>query len=173
MGLTKNLFLTVFSALLCRDAGAQQFTNLNFEDAAIVQDSSSPFYPNAVFASDAIPGWTAEGFISPNDILYNDISLGSPSVSLLGNGGGYSALDGSFSIDLYGGFGGSGASITQTGVVPFSTASILFITQNAGALGGTLLVSLGGHNIPLLALSTGPNYTISGWDVSEFAGQSE
>jgi hypothetical protein len=36
---------------------------------------------------------------------------------------------------------------------------------------GTLTVSLGGVTVPYFALSTGPNYTLYGGDVSAFAGQ--
>jgi len=151
---------------------SQGFVNLNFENAIITPDPSSPYYPNAVYASDAIPGWTATGFIGPNDILYNSASLGSTSVSILGTSGFPPALDGNFSIYLYGGSTASSASISQTAVVPVSAASLLFEAQQSGT--GTLQVSLGGQNISFFALSSGANYTLYGGNIpSAFDNQSE
>src|ERR1700733_3713498 len=99
----KSVGVFLFAALSAISSCAQGFVNLNFEDATIIPDPSSPFYPNAVYASDAIPGWTATGFIGPTDILYNSASLGSTSVSILGVNGTPPALDGSYSVYLYGG----------------------------------------------------------------------
>jgi hypothetical protein len=150
---------------------AQGFTNLNFESATITPDPSSPYYPNAVYASSALPGWTATGFIGPNEILYNSASTGATSVSILGVNGFPKALDGQFSIYLYGGVTAASASISQTAVVPASSESILFEAQ--GGM-GTLLVSLGGQNVSFQALSTAPNYTLYGGNISPaFSGQSE
>jgi hypothetical protein len=171
MKLQVTAWLVVVSLALLRSASGQSFVNLNFENATIVPDPSSPYYPNAVSASNAIPGWTATGFIGPNDILYNSASLGSTSVSILGTSGFPPALDGAFSVYLYGGGTSTAASISQTGLVPDGTKSLLFKAQ-PGA--GTLLVSLGGQNISFSAISTGPNYTLYGGNISSaFAGQSE
>ena len=151
---------------------SQGFVNLNFEDASIVPDASSPYYPYAAYASFAIPGWTATGFLGPTNIFYNDISLGAPSVSLFGTNGPYPVIDGAFSIDLYGGSGQSseGASISQTGRVPAGTESLLFKAQPTI---GTLSVTLGGQNLSFSAISTGPNYTLYGGNIPlGLAGQS-
>ena len=57
------LFIIISLALI----HGQGFVNLNFENAQIVYDSSYP--PYAVYASDAIPGWTAYiGGVPQNDI---------------------------------------------------------------------------------------------------------
>jgi hypothetical protein len=172
MKIIKSQILIALFIVLCQKVHAQGFVNLNFEEATIVPDTSSP-YPNAVYAGDAIPGWIATGFIGPTDILYNSASLGDPSVSILGINGTPPALDGAFSIYLYGGGGPStGASISQTAIVPSSTESLLFEAQQSGT--GTLQVSLGGQNISFFALSTGANYTLYGGNVSlAFANQSE
>jgi len=170
--------------LLCaaRHSGlAQSFVDLDFEDAVIVPDPSSPYYPNAVYASDSLPGWTVTGnFMGPSEIFYNDISLGSPSVSIFDANGPsriyYPVLDEEFSVDLYGGsLQTPGVSINQTGLVPAYAASILFIASpNGSPLGGPLLVSLGGQNISFSALSAGPNYTVYGGNIpSGLAGESE
>ena len=177
MSINKKCVLIVLFNILCQHGQAQgSFQNLNFEQATIVSDPSSPYYPSAVYASDAIPGWTwtPTDILGTNDILYNDVSLGAASVSLLGNGGGFTAIDGAFSISIYGGANGPpGASISQTGIVPVSADSILFEAQGVGSLGGVLLVSLGGQNILFSAISTEPNYTLYGGNIPAFGGQSE
>jgi hypothetical protein len=96
-------------------------------------------------------------------------------VSILGTNGFPPALDGNFSIYLYGGLTAPAASISQTAVVPVSAESILFKAQNdGGVLGGTLLVSLGSQNISFSAISTGSNYTLYGGNIpSAFDNQSE
>jgi len=168
----KNTFvitILIFGGWHCFSQG---FVNLNFENAVITPDPSSPYYPNAVYASDAIPGWTATGFIGPTDILYNSASLGSTSVSILGTSGFPPALDGNFSIYLYGGGTAPSASISQTAIVPVSAESLLFEAQQSGT--GTLQVSLGGQNISFSAISTGSNYTLYGGNIpSAFDNQSE
>lgn len=97
---------------------SQDFVNLNFENAIITPDPSSYIYPDAVYASNAIPGWTATGFLGPKDVLYDSASLGSTSVSILDADGFPPALDGEFSVYLYGGGTATAASISQTGIVP-------------------------------------------------------
>jgi hypothetical protein len=170
----KNMCSILILVGLWQNTQGQGFVNLDFENAVITHDPSSP-YPNAVYASDAIPGWTPTGFIGPNDVLYNTASAGSTSVSILDVNGSPPALDGAFSVYLYGGGTEPAASISQTGVVPVSALSILFKAQNeGGVLGGPLLVSLGGQNISFFALSTGANYTLFGGNIpSAFTGQSE
>jgi hypothetical protein len=80
-------WLLIGLVLLLGVAGATgqgTFQNLNFEQATIVQDPSSPAYPYAVFAAEAIPGWTPTDYLGTNVILYNSISIGATSVSLCG-----------------------------------------------------------------------------------------
>ena len=152
----------------------QGFVNLDFEDAVITHDPASP-YANAVYASEALPGWAATGFIGPTNVLYNGSSAGSTSVSILDINGHPPALDGNFSVYLYGGITAASASISQTGLVPVGTESVFFEAQHYGLTQGTasLSVSLGGQNIPFFALATSSNYTLYGGNVSAFAGQSE
>ena len=179
MSINKKCVLIVLFNILCQHGQAQgSFQNLNFEQATIVSDPSSPYYPSAVYASDAIPGWTPTSFLGTNDILYNETTLGAPSVSIYSaNGAGTppAPIDGTFSVELYGGANGPpGASISQTAIVPASAESILFEAQNlAGSLGGVLLVSLGGQSIPFFALSTGSNYTLYGGNIPAFGGETE
>jgi hypothetical protein len=152
---------------------SQGFVNLNFESATIVQDTSSIFYPHAVYASNAIPGWTITGanFLGPDEILYDTVSTGSSSISLFDTNGFPAVLGGRYSVGLYGGSNPSGVSISQTGVVPESALSLFFRAQSAI---GTLLVSLGGQNLSYFAVTNASNYTLYGATIpAELAGQSE
>jgi hypothetical protein len=179
----KFAYAILFSAGLIafsRDASGQNFINLNFEQAKIVLDTSSEYYPYAAYTSDALPGWTiGNNFMGPNEIFYNDLSLGAPSVALFGTNSEYSPppLDGKFSIGLYGGVNGPyppvpGVYISQTALVPTNAESILFKAQGYFS-NGPLLLSLGGQNISFAAISTTPDYTLYGGDISAFAGQIE
>ncbi len=168
--------MVAISCICFRNGYGQSFVNLDFEDATIVPDPSSPYYPSGVYAGSAIPGWTAAGLTSPNDILYDDASLGATSVTLCGTNSPYShsALDGLFSIELYGGVEGpaAGASISQTGLVPANAASLRFVAAGVSPpAGGLLLVSLGGQYIAISAISSGPNYTLYDGNIAPFAGQ--
>jgi hypothetical protein len=174
MSSTKSKIVAALLITLTQSGQAQNFINLDFEAATIVPDPSSLYYPYAVYAHYAIPGWTATGILGPNEILYNDVALGATSVSIFDRNGPFPIIDGAFTVQLHG--GGSiptGASISQTSLVPVDAVSILFKAQYSGLGGGMLLVSLGGQNILFSPLSTGPNYTLYGGDVSAFAGQAE
>lgn len=150
---------------------SQGFVNLNFESAVLITNGSTQIA--IVVASNAIPGWTATGYLGPDFILCGSASAGSSSVSILVTNGLDLPIDGAYSILLYGGHSAASASISQTGIVPASAVSILFKANFAGPPGGILLVSLGGQNIDFSAISNGPNYTLYGGDISAFAGQSE
>jgi hypothetical protein len=177
MKLRSNVWLVVVSLALFRNASGQSFVNLNFEDATIVPDLSSPYYPYAVYASQAIPGWTTVGFLGPNDILYNDLTLGTPNVSLLGLNDQYgpAPLDGAFSIILQAYAYGESPSISQTSLVPATAESLFFKAQaGTGSTTPILQVSLGGQDIPFSAISTGANYTLYGGNIpSTLEGQVE
>ncbi len=149
---------------------AQGFVNLNFESAVVVTDPTSLYYPFAINAAAALPGWTTGGgYLGPNDIGYNTISLGSTAIFLEGTGGTPVALDGSYSVLLFGGLPGS-ASITQTAVVSASAQSLQFIAEGTGMLS----VSLGGQDLPYVLLSTGSDYSVYGANLpAGLAGQSE
>jgi len=176
MRLQTPSWLVPVLALLLSAAGAVgqgTFQNLNFEDAVIVQDPTSIYYPWGVYASAAIPGWTTYVGGNPqSDILYNDIALGATSISIHRSDSVLGSLAGAYSIQLYGGITASSASITQSGLVPADASSLFFKAKYSGPPGGTLLVSVGGQNIPFSAVASQPNYTLFAGDVSAFAGQS-
>jgi len=149
---------------------SQGFINLNFESATIVPIMGSPLYPYAIATTDALPGWTVTTYqqtTPATQITYNDPALGSSAVNLWATNG--QQISGNYSVLLQGGVG-PGVSINQSGSVPGGTQSLLFEAQPGL---GTLLVSLGGQNIPFFAIGTGPNYTLYGGDASMFAGQND
>lgn len=152
---------------------AQAFQNLDFEAATVPQTQA----PGLVNVTAALPGWNA--FAGPDQlthVLFNEETLGTTSVSLLGtNGPGPlgKSIEGAYSVLLQGKETAPGASISQTAVVPALTQSILFMAQ-PDVVPETLLVSLGSQNIPVFTLGTGPNYTLYGGDIPPpFAGQLE
>lgn len=174
MSITKAHILTALLITVYQSGYAQGFINLDFEAATIVRNPSSPGAPYAVYATNAIPGWTPVSTLGPNDIIYNTAALGATTVSIFDRNGAYPVIEGAFSIQLYGGGGvPTGASISQTSLVPIGAESILFKALYSGPPGGTLLISLGGQDVPFSSITAGPNYTLYGGDISAFAGRVE
>jgi len=160
---------TVLLLLAASSALAQgTFVNLDFEQATV------PPTPVGVFGSFvdpavAFPGWTPGGFTNfPTSIgtvvLYNDISLGAPYITLIGpdfpNVTGFSSIQGCYSV-VMGYFAGLGVppTLSQTGLVPADAKSISL----AGFVSALMLNSV---NVPLFATQGG---RLEG-DVSSFAG---
>jgi hypothetical protein len=172
-----GILLAVFA--LRGNGAAQGFVNLDFENAQIVPLAGSPYYPYGIAATNALPGWTVfVGNSQQSQITYNDPALGSTWVNLWATN--EYVIDGDYSVLLQGGLNDSGdssASISQIGLVPVGTESLLFKAQtypNGELPAGSLLVSLGGQNISFFVVSTEPNYTLYGGNIpSAFAGQSE
>jgi hypothetical protein len=153
---------------------SQSFVNLDFESAKIISVIGGPNYPYTIATTNALPGWTV--FIGGSQITqinYNDPAVGSTFVNLWATNG--QQLSGSFSVLLQGGFNPP-ATISQTGLVPIGTESILFEAQQLNGQPGiaNLVVSLGGQDLSTSALATGLNYTLYGAAIPvAFAGQSE
>jgi len=167
-------WLVVISLAFLRNASGQGFVNLNFEDAQIIPIAGSPIYPYAIATTNALLGWTVyTGASQPAQVItYNAPALGSTWVNLWATNG--QQIDGNFSVLLQGGITASSASISQTGLIPVSTKSLLFEAQSGpGVVAGSLVVSLGGQIISFSAISTGPNYILYGGDISTFAGLTE
>jgi hypothetical protein len=117
-----------------------------------------------------MPGWAVYfGGSQQTLITYNAPALGSTWVVLWATNG--QNISGNFSVLLQGGLTASAASISQTGLVPAGSKSLSFEAQPIEAQPGPFLVSLAGQSIPYFPLSTGPNYTLYGADVSAFSGQ--
>jgi hypothetical protein len=161
----QKAFVLILMLAFGRVCFSQGFVNLDFESAKVIPVVGDSNYPNAVAITNAVPGWSVFGTMNGN-MLCNLPSIGTTSVILLATNG---VITGNYSVQLEGGFSFFPATISQTGLVPFSAQSILFAAQQGGT--GLLNVSLGGQDLPLSVVSTGMNYTLYGADVSAFAGQ--
>ncbi len=152
------------------------FQDLDFEEANIVPIVGSPLYPYVVTVADALPGWAVNyGTAQQTQILYNDEALGSTAVTLYASGypGFYTLpLQGNYSVLLQEGtyVGAPSASITQTGLVPAGSESLLF---DATSDPEPPEVLIGNQSVSLVTVGSGANYTIFGADISSWAGQTE
>jgi hypothetical protein len=156
------------------------FQNLNFEEANIVPIAGSPYYPYAITVANALPGWTVDyGSAQQTQILYNDPSLGDTAVTLYANGYPGSpvpVIDGNFSVLLQGGLLNgvtTAASISQTGLIPSGTQSLLFDVGSPTFPPSPPQVSIGNQELSLFPVGSVGNYTIFGGNISEWAGQTE
>jgi hypothetical protein len=170
----KNIILVILLLFLWQTGFSQGFVNLNFESAQIIPIPDGDFGPETIATSNAVPGWTVYyGFSGTSqqqtEMTYNDFALGSTFVTLFATNG--QQIAGNFSVYLQGGSTAPAASISQTGLVPVGSQSLLFDAQPG--VPSLLTVSLGGQNISFNAISNGPNYTLYGGDISAFAGQTE
>ncbi len=171
MKLVSTFFLgSVLLVTGARLARSQGFVNLDFEDTTI-----TPAYPpgtvNFYATSVAIPGWAAYLGGSVASIIPNDgVSTGGDMVSLQdANALNYGAIQGNFSVLLQGSSlaAATTASVGQTGTIPNTAQSLTFFAS----LGGTVLVSFNGQNLPFSVIGSGANYTIYGANISNYAGQ--
>lgn len=144
-------------------AGQGSFQNLDFERATIaptpIGGGTYPADPAQCF-----PGWTVGG--SGTVVMYNDLSLGAPAISLMGpnfpNYPGYTPLQGSYSVLLqYLNIAGGPPTLSQSGMIPSDAQSINLLVGD-----GDAVVTLNGVTIPLVGLAGGR------WagDISAFAG---
>lgn len=167
------------SALAATAFGQGAFQNLDFE---------SPILPlvhvnrgfDFVMASNSIPGWTIFLGASQQDaLLYNNYFVGTAVVGLLGPEWTSfpQRIAGNYSVTLQGGSNPANvselvsAAIAQSSLVPASALSVQIRVREFINIGqGQFTVSLGEQNIPMLALSTAPDHTLFGGDISNFAG---
>ncbi len=165
------LGLVLFTLL--QTASGQGFVNLNFEQAGFyVPPTPVGGWGDFIDPALAFHGWTVGANPTGNTVtFYNDLSLGSPAVGLMGpnfpNAPGYSPLQGSYSVLLqYFGYAGGPPTLSQTGFVPANAESINFLVS-AGTGAGAARVTLDGVDISLVPIAGG---RLAG-DVSSFAGR--
>jgi len=169
---------SVILVVLCASLSSQAqgtFQNLNFEQANPIS-VSDPADPYLVTVASALPFWSVYyGNFQQTEMIYNGVSTGVTAVTLVGSGDQYVApIDGNYSVLIQGIVPGSTASISQTGLVPPGTQSLLFeATDPLTAVQGPLEEYLGTQTIPFFAVGTGPNYTLYGANISAWAGQTE
>lgn len=141
--------------------GQGTFQNLDFESANLAGFSPGASVP----ITDALPAWT--GYINGNPVdrvFYDNIFLSGPSIAVIDSLTPFfpPPIQGSYSAYLH-----AGASIGQTGQIPDSAASVIFLNNPFSAIN----VSFGGQNIPMVQLGTSGNNIIMAGNVSSFAGQ--
>ena len=146
----------------------QTFVNLNFESTTLTTNGS----PGTVSTSIGLPGWIAFiGGATQSTMLYNNGTLGSSAIAILGEGNSLTpVIGGNFSTALTGGAGGD-AMISQTGLVPANANTMFFDMYAQGYGPMDLAVSLNGQAINTLLYSTSSGYNTYAADVSSFAGQ--
>ena len=162
----------VVSVSLVISALAQgTFQNLNFEQANPIS-AGDPGAPYFVTATSALPYWrVCYGGVQETQVSYNAVSTGATQVTLVSTDIPlYDAIDGSYSVLLQGIVPGSEASISQTGMIPSATETLLFEAQPGI---GPLDVQLGTQIIPLSTVGSGPNYALYAADISAWAGDTE
>ncbi|HEV2320173.1 MAG TPA: hypothetical protein VGV18_10515, partial [Verrucomicrobiae bacterium] len=159
--------LVSIAALTACVANGQGFTNFGFESAEIVAVSTNANGSVNVATGNAIPGWTAFVGTSQLSVIAYDTptSVTWPAVGLLG-GPQAPAIEGNFDVGLF-----ENGSITQTGLVPAASESLLFGVSFGGSQ--PFVVSLDGQDLSYIALSnevnsSGVGYTIYGADVSGY-----
>jgi hypothetical protein len=160
------LVFTVAHQLL----GQGTFQNLGFETTMI----TPVVFPGGTRYTATVPGWawTPPGnFVNgdPNSVVYNDVALDSPAVSLQGTASPFApAIAGSYSILLQGGSqfmpSSSYSAIWQSGQIPTDAQSLIY-------WGGALQVTFNGQPLAPVAIGSTASYTIWGMDISAYAGQ--
>jgi len=161
------------AAFSCSVSGQSTFQNLDFEQANPVIVVGSPYYPYDVTAASALPYWTVTiGGVQQSQITENDPSTGAPWVMLCGpdSSFGFPPIDGNYSVLLQGSGVSSVPSISQTGLIPAGTQSLLF--EGKPGL-GALDVLIGTQIVSFSAIGGGANYTLYGADISAWAGDTE
>jgi hypothetical protein len=190
MNFMKNVkltFVSLVSILAAPSLHAQdgfQFQDLDFEQANPVIDLRSPFYPNGVTASSALPGWTAYlGNVPQTDVLQNRSTIDEASVDIFGPN--YPAaeqspdfipgtIDGNYSVLLQAGnipetLTDINASIAQLGFVPATAQSLEFKTYMTPTT--EFSVSIDGNSLTPVILGNNANYTLYGINIPSYAGQ--
>lgn len=168
------------SFFLSQSVYGQGFLNLNFEQATVAS-APSGYTPsdafNPISAASAFPYWTVrqDGTIC-NAVWGTPVALDQTSVALVSAG--YSPIQGNYSVQLSAyadapsGFYHN-SSISQTGLIPLGTLSLLFLVASpsqAGAVQPNPIVTINGTPISLSLLSQSGGVMTMAGDVSAFAG---
>jgi hypothetical protein len=169
--------LILLSGLTAATSFGQGFVNLNFESANVAVLPPGQF--EEVSPANAFPGWQLSwGALPATRVLHNTTTAGSVMTSLLDrNDVNRPSLAGNFSLLLVPGFDPrvqllTFSAITQSGLVPTMTQSLLFkMGHQLPPQNGNLAVTLGGQALSLIPLSVTETYNIYGADIHDWAGQ--
>jgi hypothetical protein len=179
MKISKNQILTALFIILCQNGQAQNFANLDFEQASIVP--ASPSYTpsdayDAIVAASALPYWTVtEDSTTCTAVWGEPVALDETSVALVS--GSYSPIQGNYSVQLSAyADAPSGlyrsSSISQTGFIPVGTQSIEFLIASpsqAGSVPPNPIVTINGTPISLFPMSESGGVITMAGNISAFA----
>jgi hypothetical protein len=166
------LLVLALACFPCKKAETAAFENLDFESASL---PVVPFgqYGGYVPISKGLSGWHAWLGTNPvTQILHNNISVGSPIISIWGPDWPYGTggrIEGDFTVVLAGGSSAT-LSISQTGTVPPDSRWLLFKGREGPTPGSVFGVSLDGQSLAVVVLATYAEYTLYGGEISAFAG---
>lgn len=150
------------------------FQNLGFESVSTIPIPGDAY--GRVQFSPALPGWTGYiGGVVETKALYDNQFLDSSGIGILEQHSIFAQpINGNYTALLEAGFGllsgqPAAAELSQTGIVPIGTQSLLFEGRAFGTPSFT--VALGGQTLSLVTLLARPNSTLYGADVHNLAGQ--
>ena len=170
----KKLFLLVAFWVVTPGVKAQgNFINLGFESADLVPVPQGQF-GDRVPTSQALPGWSAYvGPLQLNSVLHNNFTVGGVNISIFGpNWANRSIIEGQYTVLLQAGTMNESASVSQNGLIPIGSRTLQFKAAGlSDAFTTDFSVSFTGQPLSFIPLSTGPNYTLYGADISAFSGQ--
>jgi hypothetical protein len=150
-------------------ARAQAFVNLDFEAANVAGLSARDIVP----ISQALPGWSACAFDSlatntATQAVYDGISGSGTFISIEDTTvGEVGPIQGKYSAWLYAEAGVYTEQLSQTGLVPAGTQSLLVEAHDESS---PFVVTLGGQVVTMVPLQTFSDYILYGGDISEMAG---
>jgi hypothetical protein len=158
------------------------FQNLDFESAVLVPVPDDPY--GGVAFGPAFPGWTAYVGGLPLDAdsyknaLYNNEFLDSSGISIVDRNFAYgSVIQGNYTAILQAGWGlgvfqPADTMLSQTGIVPSGSQSLLFEARfTYGPPPTSFGVTLGGQTLSVVPLLTTAHYTLYGADIHTWADQ--
>jgi hypothetical protein len=157
--------------------GQGTFENLDFEQANPIIIPGSPYNDSTV--ANVLPYWTVTiGGIQQSEIPVDGFSTGAAWVSLVGPGShsGVSPIDGNYSVLLQNYEGTpepNATAISQTGVIPSGTQSLIFEAHSYSFIPGPLNIMMGNQVVSYAEVGTGANYVIYSANISAWAGKNE
>lgn len=157
--------------------GTFAFQNLDFEAANVSGYFPSPNSIVYVPVTSALPGWSAyiDG-TQVQQVWYDGLSAGSPAVAVIDSrlaqfGYNVHPFQGNYSVILTGGtLVGGPATISQTGLIPVGTKSLVAEMAWFGLQAGPV-VAVNGQTITMFPELTFPQYTVYAGNIAAFAGQ--
>jgi hypothetical protein len=168
----RKILMTGFAAMsVAASLQGQSFTNLNFESAQVTFAATNNGY-YYINTENALPGWSAFSGTNQFSLVQYDPSFAGPPEAItevgLFDSNSIEVIGGNFSVFLK----QNSSSISQTGLVPMGSESLLFDAVSHSSF----MVLLDGDNLSYTPISSGTNtygliYTVYAADISAFAGQ--